>query len=50
MILRHERRKSASRHGSPGRERPPETRGTDIILIMMASVLVLACTLKILVG
>ena len=41
MILRHRLRRSLNaRPGSPGRDAGRMTRGSDIILIMMASLLV----------
>ncbi len=49
MILRHMRHKS-SRPDKSGRERAPQARGTDIILIMMAVLLVLLCAYEILFG
>ena len=51
MILRHRLRKSFnSRPGSPGRERERLARGTDIILVMMAGILVILAALRILHG
>ncbi len=50
MILRHIRRKHTSRPRRSGRERQPQARGTDIIIVMMAILLVLACAFKILIG
>ncbi len=51
MILRHRLRKSFNpRPGSPGRERQRMTRGSDIILVMLASLLVLVAVFRILHG
>lgn len=51
MILRHRLRKSFnSRPGLPGRERERLARGTDIILVMMAGILVILAALRILHG
>ena len=51
MILRHRLRKAFnSRPGTPGRERERLARGTDIILVMMAGLLVIVCAIKILQG
>jgi hypothetical protein len=50
MILRHLRRKQTSRPRKSGRERQPQARGSDIIIVMMAILLVLACAFKILIG
>jgi hypothetical protein len=51
MISRHRLRKAIhSRPGTPGRERQRLARGTDIILVMMAGILVIVATLRILHG
>lgn len=51
MILRHRLRKSLNpRPGSPGRDAGRMTRGSDIILIMMAGLLVILAAFRILHG
>jgi hypothetical protein len=51
MIFRHKLRKSIqSRPGTPGRERERQARGTDIILVMMAALLLMLCAYRILFG
>jgi len=51
MILRHRLRKAIhSRPGTPGRERERLARGTDIILVMMAALLLMLCAYRILFG
>ena len=51
MIIRHGFRKSSSpRSGLPGRGDRPIARASDIILVMMAGLLVIACILKVLQG
>ncbi|NMN71208.1 hypothetical protein [Rhizobium sp. 57MFTsu3.2] len=51
MILRHKLRKSFNaRPGSPGRDNQRMTRASDIILVMLAGLLVIAAVLRILHG
>ncbi|MBD9447046.1 MULTISPECIES: hypothetical protein [Rhizobium] len=51
MILRHKLRKSFNaRPGSPGRDSQRMTRASDIILVMLAGLLVIAAVLRILHG
>ena len=51
MILRHRLRKAIhARPGTPGRERERLARGTDIILVMMAALLVILAAFRILQG
>ncbi|MDV4153802.1 hypothetical protein ACCT14_10020 [Rhizobium brockwellii] len=51
MILRHRLRKALHpRPGTPGRGNGPMARASDIILVMMAGLLVIAAAFKILQG
>ena len=51
MILRHRlRNASHPRSGAPGRGNGPQPQASDIILVMMAGLLVIAAIVKILQG
>jgi hypothetical protein len=50
MILRHRLRNAFSRPGAPGRGNGPRPQASDIILVMMAGLLVIAAIFKILQG
>ncbi len=51
MILRHKLRKSFNaRPGSPGLDNQRMTRASDLILVMLAGLLVIAAVLRILHG
>lgn len=51
MLVRHRLRKAFHpRPGQPGRGSQPMARASDIILVMMAGLLVIACIVRILQG